>query len=67
MLLLQERMRLLERLQLGDLARVTRRRCFRRSPAQPTVARVLPPLRKHERVDLQRQRDSLHLQSLQLT
>ena len=34
---------------------------LRRAPAQAAVARVLPPLREHEGVDLERGRDGLHL------
>ncbi len=44
----------LERLQLRDRARGSRRRRFRQPPAQRPVAHVLPPLGEHERMDAER-------------
>ena len=67
MLLLQQRMGLLERLELRDLARGTWWRARRRPPADEALPHILPPLRQHERMDLQRSGDGLHLQPRLLT
>src|SRR5207247_11413243 len=59
--LLQERMRTLELLQPADLAW---RRHVDRGPAlppQPPLAHRLPPPREHERVNVERGGDRLHL------
>jgi hypothetical protein len=61
MLLLKQRVRSLERLELRDLTRWTGRQRFRSSPAESAVPQILSPLRQHERVDLQRSGDPLHL------
>jgi hypothetical protein len=66
-LLVQQGMGFLERLQLRDLARGARRRGLAGSPAEPTVARILPPLGQHVRMDLQCEGNGSHLQSWLLT
>lgn len=58
---------LLERLELRDLTRWTGRQRFRSSPAESAVPQILSPLRQHERVDLQRSGDRLHLHPWLLT
>ena len=67
MLLLEERVRVLKRLQLFDLPDGSRRRCWSTAPPQDSVARILPPLRQHERVDLERRGNGLHLHPRLLT
>jgi hypothetical protein len=67
MLLLQERVCLLERLQLRDLARGAGRWRLPCPPSQSPVARILAPLREHERVDRQRGGDGLDLNPRLLT
>ena len=67
MLLLQQRMRLLERLELFDLPHRSGRRCRVRTPSQDSVARILPPLGQHEGMNLQRTSDGLHLHPRLLT
>ena len=60
-------MRLLERLELRDLARRAGRRRLRGAASQSAIARVLAPLGQHERVDLQCSSDRVDLQSRLLT
>ncbi len=67
MLLVQEGVRFLERLQLRNLASGARRRRVRGSTAEPAITRVLPPLRQHKGMNLQRGGHRLHLQSRLLT
>ena len=62
MLFLQERVLPLEHLELDDLARRPGGCGLRQAPAQSAVADVLPPLRQHERLNVERGGDSLHLQ-----
>src|SRR5437867_4393809 len=60
MLLLQERMRALERLEPADLPR--RGQVHRHPlPAEDPVAHFLPPSRLHERMNVERGRHRLHL------
>src|SRR5258705_929796 len=61
MLLFQLGVLPLEHLELRNLPSRTRRRRFRGSSSQPTLLRILPPLREHERMDLKRGSDGLHL------
>ena len=61
LLLLQERMCLLERLQLFDLPHRSGGRRRVSPSAEDPVARILPPLGQHEGMDLQRIGDRLHL------
>ena len=67
MLLVQERVRLLERLQLRDLAGGARWRCLRSTAADEAFPHILPPLGQHEGMDLQRRRNGLDLQARLLT
>ena len=67
MLLLQERMRLLQRLELFDLPHRSGWRCRVRTSSQNAVARILPPFGQHEGMDLQRTSDRLHLHPRLLT
>jgi len=60
-LLLQTRMRCLERLKLGDLTRGTRRRYRWELADDPPLAHITAPLGQHEWVDLKRTGDGLHL------
>jgi hypothetical protein len=61
MLLEEQGMLLLQRLQPGNLAHRARLRRGPTAPAQPAVPEILSPLRKHEGVNLQSGCDSLHL------
>lgn len=67
MLLLQQRVGLLERLELCDLASWARWRRLRGTTADEAFAHILSPLGQHEGMDLQRCRDSLDLQPRLLT
>ena len=67
MLLLEERMLALECLESRQLARRPDRRRFRSTAVQAPLARVLPPLREHERVDRERGRDRLNVNAGFLT
>jgi hypothetical protein len=60
-------MRLLERLQLRDLAHWARRRCLGRAASQSAIAGILPPLREHEGMDRERRGHRLHLHPRLLT
>jgi hypothetical protein len=51
----------LERLELRNLSRRTRRWCVGRPTAEPTILHVLPPLGQHEGMDLERGGDGLDL------
>ena len=57
----------LECLESRQLARRPDRRRFRSTAVQAPLARVLLPLREHERVDRERGRDRLHLNPRLLT
>ena len=67
MLLLKERVFALELLQPRQFACLRGRRRRRGGAPQPALARVLPPLREHERVDRERGRDRLHVNAGFLT
>ena len=67
MLLSEQRMRLLERLELRDLPRGSGRSGFREASSQAPLARLLPPLGEHEGVDRERTRHRLHLHPWLLT
>jgi len=67
MLLLQIGVLPFEQLQLRDLAGRAGWRRLRGSSAEPTIARILPPLGQHEGMDLQRRGDRLHLHPWLLT
>jgi hypothetical protein len=67
MLLLKQRVRFLERLELRDLTRWTGWQRFRSSPAESAVPQILSPLRQHEGMNRQRSSHGLHLQSRLLT
>lgn len=54
MLLAQERVLALQRLQLRNLARRTGSGRFRQAPSQSPIADVLPPSGQHERMDAER-------------
>ncbi len=62
MLLLELRIGALHGLESGDLARRAGGRGFAEPPAEGALPHVLPPFREHERVDLERGGDALHLE-----
>src|SRR3954453_15807039 len=61
MLLLELRVLPLEHLELSDLSRGSGRWRFVGSSSQAAVLHVLPPLRDHEGMNLERGSDGLHL------
>src|SRR2546422_11438278 len=61
MLLLQEGMGALERLESADLSRWWQLYCRRPPSAQHSVAHLLPPPRQHERMNVECRGDRLHL------
>ena len=67
MLLLQPRVRFLEQLQLRDLSHGTGAGRLRQLSSQSPVAIILPPLRQHEGMDLQRGGHRLDLSIRMLT
>jgi hypothetical protein len=56
-----------ERLELRNLSDWSTRRSLLRPSSQAAFLRVLSPLREHERMNLERRRDGLHLNPRLLT